>query len=278
MYAFCYADRPVKSDARSNKTTINKVDEICKLLRDAMEKHQVADNLIQPILIINLVKNQQRQGLENALSKIKQVKMLEDSQRSELRDSTVSAHKALKCLLHFVTIDTLYDVALGMYDLELAMFIASESSKEDPKEYIPFLNNLKKLDPNYMKYSINVHFKRYELALEHLSKDPTKFEECLNLIRNQKLYQAAIKLFKKNTTEYKKVAEVYGEFLSNERKYVEAGMMFYRSGDLDKAVETFSISNDNWEDIIAMSKEMKLSPANSYKLYKTLMVESRAEI
>ncbi|XP_077256116.1 elongator complex protein 1 isoform X1 [Temnothorax americanus] len=276
MYTFCYADRPVKSDARSNETTINKVDEICKLLRDAMEKHRDADNLIQPILI-SLVKNQQRQGLENALSKIKQVKMLEDSQRSELRDSTVSAHGALKCLLHFVTIDTLYDVALGMYDLELAKFIASESSKEDPKEYIPFLNNLKKLDPNYMKYSINVHLKRYELALENLSKDPTKFEECLNLIRNHKLYKAAIKLFEKNTTEYKKVAEVYGEFLSSEGKYVEAGMMFYRSGDLDKAVETFNMSSDNWEDVIAISREMKLSPANSHKLYNALVERLKAE-
>ncbi|XP_024872856.1 putative elongator complex protein 1 [Temnothorax curvispinosus] len=105
--------------------------------------------------------------------------MLEDSQRSELHDPTVSTYEALKCSLHFVTIDTLYDVSLGMYDLELAMFIAFESSKEDPKEYIPFLNNLKKLDPNYMKYSINMHLKRYELALKYLSKDSTnnKFEE-----------------------------------------------------------------------------------------------------
>ncbi|KAL0127474.1 hypothetical protein PUN28_005627 [Cardiocondyla obscurior] len=265
MYKFCYTDQ---SDVRSIKTTVNKVDKVCKLLRDAMEKHKNANNLIQPILI-SFVKNQQRQGLENALSRVKQVKILESSQKSA-HFSTVSAYEALKCLLHFVDINKLYDTALGMYDLELAMFIASKSSK-DPKEYIPFLNNFKSLDesrPNYMKYSINMHLKRFETALEYLSKDKNKFEECLDLIRSQKLYKIAINLFEKNTADYKKVAEAYGEFLLSENKYTEAGMMFYRGGYLDRALESFSHSSDNWEDVIIISKEMNVSPARLYKLYK----------
>lgn len=245
MFANCYVDRPVQP--KSTKTAVNKVDEICKLLRDVMEKHLDADNLIQPILI-SLVKNQQRQGLENALNRIKRIKTLHCS---------ITAYEALKYLLHFVNIDVLYDVALGMYDLQLAMFIASKSSK-DPKEYIPFLNNLKKLDENYMKYSINMHLKRYESALEYLSKDSTRFDECLDLICNQKLYKTAMKLFEKNTIEHKKVARAYGKFLLSEQKFSEAGMMFYRSGDLYEALETFSMSSDNWEDVIAISKEMKL--------------------
>lgn len=245
MFANCYVDRPEQSNTKSTKTAVNKVDEICKLLRDAMEKRPDADDLIQPILI-SLVKNQQRQGLENALNRIKLMKTLH-----------CSTYEALKYLLHFVNIDVLYDVALGMYDLELAMFIASKSSK-DPKEYIPFLNNLKKLDQNYMKYSINMHLKRYESALEYLSKDLIRFDECLDLICNQKLYKTAMKLFEKNTTEHKMVARAYGRFLSGEKKFSEAGMMFYRSGDLDEALKTFSMSSDNWEDVIAISKEMKL--------------------
>lgn len=252
MYAYCYTDR-VKSK-ESTKVTANKIDEICEILKNVMERRNDADNLMQPILI-SLVKNRQIQGLENALRKVKQVKILEDSQK--LHGSTVSAYEALKYLFHFVNIDKLYDVALGMYDLDLAMFIASKSSK-DPKEYLPFLNNLKRLDQNYMKYSVNMHLKRYESALEYLSKDETKFKECLDLIHNQKLYKTAIKLFKKNTTEYEKVAEVYGEFLLSEKKYMEAGMMFYRSGNFNKALETFGESGDNWQDVIAISKEMKL--------------------
>lgn len=253
MYAYCYTDRTIKSDVRTNKITADKVNEICEILRNIMEKHDDADNLIQSILI-SFVRTQQRQGLEKALYKVKQVKILEDSQK--LRGSA-SAYEALKYLLHFVNIEKLYDVALGMYDLDLAMFIASKSSK-DPKEYLPFMNDLKKLNENYMKYSVNIYLKRYESALEYLSKDETKFKECLDLIHNQKLYKTAIKLFEKNTTEHKKVAEIYGEFLLNENKYLDAGMMFYRSGNLNKALEIFNMSSDNWQDIITISKEMKL--------------------
>lgn len=41
---------------------------------------------------------------------------------------------------------------------------------QDPKEYLPFLNMLKKLEPNYQRYTINKHLKRYKKALQHLSK------------------------------------------------------------------------------------------------------------
>lgn len=255
MYVYSYTENHIIG-ANVKSTVKGKVNKICKLLRDVMEKRQDADNLIQPILI-SLVKNEQTQEMENALNKIKQMKMLEDSRKLAAHDPTVSVHEALKFLLHFVSIDMLYDVALGMYDLELAMFIASKSSK-DPKEYVSFLNNLKELDQNYMKYTIDVHLKRYELALEHLSEDQEKFEECLDFIRSQKLHKTAMKLFKKNTTEYRKVAEVYAEFLLSEKKYPEAGMMFYKSGDLDKALKTFNMSCDNWEDVITIAKEMKL--------------------
>ncbi|XP_011692610.1 PREDICTED: putative elongator complex protein 1 isoform X1 [Wasmannia auropunctata] len=275
MYANCYADHAAKSGTERNKAAINKVDKICKLLREVMEKRDDADDLIEPILI-SLVKNQQKQGLENALSKIKQVKTSEDLQKLTPRDSSLSAHGALKCLLHFVNIDTLYEVALGMYDFELAMFIASKSSK-DPKEYVPFLNNLKKLDENHMKYSVNMYLKRYESALEFLSKDVSKFEECLNLIRTWHLYAMAIRMFEAGTVYHKRVAEIYAEFLSSKQKYTEAGMMFYRSGDLDKAIQNFSMSSDNWEDVIAILKEMKLSPVDLHARYKVLVEHLKAE-
>lgn len=41
---------------------------------------------------------------------------------------------------------------------------------QDPKEYLPFLNMLKSLEPNYQRYTIDKHLKRYRKALLHLSK------------------------------------------------------------------------------------------------------------
>jgi len=50
----------------------------------------------------------------------------------------------LKYAKHIVNINELYSVALGMYDLPLAVMVA-EKSQKDPKEYLPFLNKLNKL-------------------------------------------------------------------------------------------------------------------------------------
>lgn len=41
---------------------------------------------------------------------------------------------------------------------------------QDPKEYLSFLNMLKSLEPNYQRYTIDKHLKRYKKALLHLSK------------------------------------------------------------------------------------------------------------
>ncbi|KMQ97926.1 elongator complex protein 1-like protein [Lasius niger] len=277
MYANCYPNRSVRSVATSgsNEIKVNKVNEICKLLRDIMEQRHDAANLIQPILV-SLVKNHEKRGLEKALEKVKQVKILEDSQKSAQSPSPASAEDALKYLLHFVNIDILYDTALGMYDFELTMFVASKSSK-DPKEYIPFLNSLKKLSENHMKYSIDMHLKRYESALEHISRDSTKFEECFNLVHNQKLYSKAMKLFEKGSTEHKKIARAYGEFLLSKTRYQEAGIMFYRSGDLDRALKAFSTLGDSWQDAIAVSREMKLSSSDLHELYELLVKRLKAE-
>lgn len=41
---------------------------------------------------------------------------------------------------------------------------------EDPKEYLPFLNTLKKMETNYQRFTIDKYLKRYEKAIGHLSK------------------------------------------------------------------------------------------------------------
>ena len=39
---------------------------------------------------------------------------------------------------------------------------------QDPKEYIPFLNELRQLDDNYCKFSIDSYLKNYTSALQHI--------------------------------------------------------------------------------------------------------------
>ena len=231
--------------------------EVCNLLRTIMEKNY--DTFIQPILI-SLVKNQERAGLENALKKIKQLivanNKFEDTQKS------VSSVEALNYLLYVVDVNILFNIALGMYDFELTMFIA-EKSQKDPKEYVPFLNELKNLEENYMKYSIDKHLKRYSSALVHLSHVTGKFDEFINFAKEHELYSQAITLFKHNSKEYKTLAKAYSEFLMTKTKYQEAGIMFSKSENYKEALTAF-IYGLNWQDVIITTLKLKLRYKCSY--------------
>lgn len=90
---------------------------------------------------------------------------------------------------------------------------------QDPKEYLPFLNMLKSLEPNYQRYTIDKHLKRYRKALTHLSKcgksirkhtaqtvdasahvaslcsGDDRFPEALQLVKEQKLFSEALRLY-----------------------------------------------------------------------------------
>lgn len=127
-----------------------------------------------------------------------------------------------------------------------------------------------------MKYSIDMHLKRYESALEHISRVPDKFEECLNLICNQNLYTRAINLFEKDSAEYKRVAGIFGEYLLNKKMYQEAAIMFYKSEDFSKALNAYMLAG-NWQDVIIISVNMKLSPADLREIYSKLVERLKAD-
>lgn len=77
--------------------------------------------------------------------------------------------EGLRHLLYIVDVNELFDVALGTYDFDLVLMVA-EKSQKDPKEYLPFLNELKKLEENYRKYKIDLYLKRYKKALPSIVK------------------------------------------------------------------------------------------------------------
>lgn len=56
------------------------------------------------------------------------------------------------------------------YLLDNLIFKAIHIYFQDPKEYLPFLNNLRKMEENYQKYSIDKYLKRYSKAINHLAK------------------------------------------------------------------------------------------------------------
>jgi IkappaB kinase complex, IKAP component len=109
-------------------------------MRHAMLCQKNADRYLLPVLT-SYVRKQTDKDLAEALVKVKTVRETE----RESGQHVVSADEAMKYLLYLVDVNRLYDVALGLYDFDLVMFVAAKSNK-DPKEYLPFLNKLRRSD------------------------------------------------------------------------------------------------------------------------------------
>uniref|UniRef100_A0A8C6Y2N4 Elongator complex protein 1 n=1 Tax=Naja naja TaxID=35670 RepID=A0A8C6Y2N4_NAJNA len=227
-----------------------KINIICDAMRQAMEnifRIVMRDFFFNPnpqtILTSHVKKNPPE--LETALQRIRQLQ----------GEISISVEEALKYLLYLVDVSELYDYSLGTYDFDLVIMVA-EKSQKDPKEYLPFLNKLKKMEINYQRYSIDKYLKRYPKALYHLSKCGSEhFPEFLNLVVDQNLYNEALKLCLPGTQEYKTISYAYGEYLIQKHLAGQAGLIFFRCGAFEKALDAFLISG-NWQQALCAAAEL----------------------
>ncbi|NXH41735.1 ELP1 protein, partial [Dicaeum eximium] len=224
-----------------------KVNLICDVMRVAME-HIDPQKYCLSILTAHVKKSPPE--LEIALQKVHN---LRESITPDVQ--AVSAEEALKYLLFLVDVNELYDYSLGTYDFDLVVMVA-EKSQKDPKEYLPFLNTLRKMETNYQRYTIDRHLKRYTKALGHLSKcGPEHFSEFLNLVKDQNLYSEALKLYPSSTQEYKDISDAYGEYLIQKQLYEQAALIFARAGIFAKALDAFH-SSGSWQQALCMASQL----------------------
>ncbi|KAG8593890.1 hypothetical protein GDO81_000980 [Engystomops pustulosus] len=244
-----YPTHSASSVPSAQKSGAKKVDIICDVMRAAMEKLNPQKYCLS---ILTSYVRKTAPELETALQKVHELR------ESPPSPDAVSAEEALKYLLFLVDVNELYDHSLGTYDFDLVIMVA-EKSQKDPKEYLPFLNKLKKMETNYQRYTIDKHLKRYKKALEHLSKcGPEHFIEFLNFVKDQNLYTEALKLHPVGSSEYKAINDVYGEHLYSRQHFEQAGLAFARCGSLEKALDAF-VACSSWQHIVSIASQLKYS-------------------
>uniref|UniRef100_A0A182N6H1 Elongator complex protein 1 n=1 Tax=Anopheles dirus TaxID=7168 RepID=A0A182N6H1_9DIPT len=172
------------------------------------------------------------------------------------QSSPDAAEEALRYLLYLVEVNALYDEALGMYDFGLVLFVATKSQK-DPKEYLPFLNELKRMEENYRKFRIDCHLKRYERALVHIAKyesDEERFQEALELVSTHQLYTAALRCYRSGSNQdyYRRVCALYGDYLRKCSKHADASLMYERAGDVQQAISSARHALD-WRRVVRLA-------------------------
>lgn len=96
---------------------------------------------------------------------------------------------ALEYVSWLVQPNKLYDVALTTYDFDLVTLVATQTQK-DPKEYVPYLNELKQLDSIQMKYRVHLDLKQYDKAVKKLAKGGAQYlDEALAIVKKHRLFK-----------------------------------------------------------------------------------------
>uniref|UniRef100_A0A8C7UBP6 Elongator complex protein 1 n=1 Tax=Oncorhynchus mykiss TaxID=8022 RepID=A0A8C7UBP6_ONCMY len=241
---------PVNTTGQSAPAACGKkVDIVCDALRRTMESMDQHKYCLS-ILTSHVKKTVPE--LEVALQKVHELRVNPPSAAN-----AVSAEEALKYLLFLVNVNELYEHSLGTYDFDLVLMVA-EKSQKDPKEYLPFLNMLKTLEPNYQRYSIDKHLKRYRKALHHLSKCGEKhFTEALNLVKDQRLYSEALGLYPTDSPQYKALSCAYAEYLVEQQQAEQAGLLLWRCGEATRALQAF-VGSASWRYALCVAEQIPL--------------------
>uniref|UniRef100_A0A672PJQ9 IkappaB kinase complex-associated protein n=1 Tax=Sinocyclocheilus grahami TaxID=75366 RepID=A0A672PJQ9_SINGR len=227
-----------------------KVDIICDALQSTME---TLDPQKYCLCILTSHVRKTTPELEIALQKVHELR------GESLGSNSASAEEALKYLLFLVNVNELYEHSLGTYDFDLVLMVA-EKSQKDPKEYLPFLNMLKTLEPSYQRYTIDKHLKRYRKALLHLSNSGEEhFTELLSLVKDQRLYSDALELYPSDSEQYKTLSVAYAEHLVEQQQAEQAGLLLWRCGENARALQAF-ISCTSWRNTLAVATHIPLPP------------------
>eukprot|EP00057_Strongylocentrotus_purpuratus_P001045 XP_001190999.2 PREDICTED: elongator complex protein 1 [Strongylocentrotus purpuratus] len=259
MYAAAYRTPAPPFTLGPGQTS--KVDVVCDAVRESLYRLN-PNRFFLSVLACHAKKT--KPELEKALEKIR----LRQGQGSNEDSDCPSADEALRYLLYLVDVNELFNVALGTYDFDLVLMVADKSQK-DPKEYLPFLNQLRNMEPDYQRYSIDKHLKRYVKALGHVSRCPDHFSECLDLAIEQRLYPEALKLFKRGDHQYKAVAQSYGEYLQEKNRYLEAALMFEMCDNLQRALEMYQKCS-NWREVFSLTARLSYSTQDEMALARRL--------
>ncbi|KAF9450112.1 IkappaB kinase complex, IKAP component [Macrolepiota fuliginosa MF-IS2] len=195
-----------------------------------------------------------------------------------LRDTDPSVvEDAVKYIIFLVDADRLFDTALGMYDFSLVLMIAQHAQK-DPREYLPFLRELRALDTYYQRFRIDDHLRRYQKALRDLSlAGPERFDEAVDYIEKYQLHEAALGIWKA-TDRHGKILEIYGDWLYDRREFRQAASVFIEAKKGKKAMVAHEKALE-WQELFMLAVENEMSDdeivETAYRVAEDLVSKKR---
>jgi elongator complex protein 1 len=177
-----------------------------------------------------------------------------------MKEDSSMADKAVEHICFLADVNRLYENALGLYNLDLALLVAQQSQK-DPREYLPFMQNLQEMTELRRRFSIDDFLGRHTKALGHLHSLDA-FSELQTYTQKHTLYQHALGLYRYNATQHATLIELYAQYLESKSNFKEAALAYESLHDYAHATSCYLSSGPSqWRETLfcALSQTPPLS-------------------
>ncbi|GFS32050.1 IKI3 family protein [Actinidia rufa] len=250
----------------------NKISSVLLAIRKALEEQGV-ESPARELCILTTLARSDPPALEEALKRIKVIREMELVGSDDAkRMSYPSAEESVKHLLWLSDSEAVYDAALGLYDLNLAAIVALNSQR-DPKEFLPFLQELEHMPTLSMRYNIDLKLQRYENALRHIIiAGDIYYADSMNLMKNNpELFPLGLQLIT-DPAKRRQVLEAWGDHLSNIKCFEDAAATYLCCTSLEKALKAYRACG-NWSGVLTVAGLIRLGKEEVVQLARELCEE-----
>lgn len=178
----------------------------------------------------------------------------------QLSQHVSERESAIQYLCFLQDVEVLYKTALGLYNLDMSLLVAQQSQK-DPKEYLPFLRDLKKMTDKKRRFTIDDHLKNYKKALRSLYSSleagETSLEEFIDYTVRHELYKEAQTLSARSKLVNQQVLEKYASYLYGKTNYLDAAICYESLGMQEKALDAYVIGG-SWRQALTIAPTEKV--------------------
>lgn len=226
---------------------------------------KICDSILQ-VLMLEKYKGKYLQSIITAYACQKPPRAEEALELIGSFENDQEIEKSVQHLCFLLDVNKLYDQSLGVYNIPLALVVAQQSQK-DPKEYLPFLQNLYGQTDFRKRVMVDTYLKKYSKALDSLILIPSSEkedikDEIVDFIIDHELYKHALKLYRYDEANFNLILKNYANYLHDKCKYIDAALAYEKLGMFEDALEDY-ITGNKWLEAISIAlrpefKENKL--------------------
>lgn len=215
----------------------SKINKVCEIILNVLQKPQFEEKFLQ-----NRVTAYACQSPPNLKGALELLSSLGENDRQD----AMITH-----LCFLLDVNKLYNHALELYDIKMALNIAQKSQK-DPKEYLPFLQNLHIQEPLQKQFLVDDYLKHHEKALQWLADmGQSANDRFYKYVVDHSLYKKALAICRYDEEKTNHIYGMYADYLYDEKNFVEAGLIYELLGNHESALDSY-LSCKRWKEALSI--------------------------